>query len=355
MIALATTTIAWILALVIVLGWIVYAALNAGSARKEVGSEIELAANRKPYFDDEVLEGRRLERVQLYGVLLLVVIVIGLPLYWVLEPSRQAGAREGLENRLAHWGSLIFAPTGDNASAFNCAGCHGGMNATGGVAPYTVTDATTGEVKAVEWLAPALNTVMYRFSPEEVQYIITYGRPGSPMSAWGLAGGGPMNAQQIQSVIAYIASIQIPREDCAPEEEGDPRCESGHLPADIQADIDTLARQSVEDGTYQSYGEALFNLDLASGAFGCARCHTKGWSFGDPGVPGQGAFGWNLTGGSTDARFPNQEDMLEFVSLGSENGVGYAPQAQGTGRMPGFGAMLTDEQLEAIIEYVRSL
>ena len=72
-------------------------------------------------------------------------------------------------------------------------------------------------------------------------------------------------------------------------------------------------------------------------------------------MPGQGAFGWNLTGGSTDARFPNQEDMLEFVSLGSENGVGYAPQAQGTGRMPGFGAMLTDEQIEAIVEYVRSL
>ena len=95
MIALATTTIAWILALVIVLGWIVYAALNAGSARKELGSEIELAANRKPYYDDEVLEGRRLERVQLYGVLLLVVIVIGLPLYWVLEPSRQAGAAGG--------------------------------------------------------------------------------------------------------------------------------------------------------------------------------------------------------------------------------------------------------------------
>jgi mono/diheme cytochrome c family protein len=355
MLALATTTIAWILMAVVVGGWILYAVLHTGSWRKEVGSEIELAPNRKPYFDDEVLEGRRLERVQLYGVLLLVVIVIGLPLYWVFEPSRQAGARDGVENRLAHWGSLIFAPTGDNPSAFNCAGCHGGMNATGGVAPYTVTDPTTGEVKSVEWLAPALNTVLYRFDESEVRYIITYGRPGSPMSAWGLDGGGPMNAQQIETLIAYLKSIQIPREDCAPEEEGEPLCESGHLPADIQADIDTVARQSVDDGTYASYGEALFNLNLASGAFSCARCHTQGWSYGDPGVPGQGAFGWNLTGGSEDARFPIQEDQVEFVKLGSENGVGYAPQAQGSGRMPGFGAMLTDEQLEAIIGYVRSL
>jgi mono/diheme cytochrome c family protein len=353
MLALATTSIAWIILAVVVVGWIVYALLNAGSARKEVGSEIELAANRKPYYDDEVLEGRRLERVQLLGVLLLVVIVIGLPLYWVLEPSRQAGATEGLEKRLAGWGAGLFAPTADGG--FNCAGCHGGMGATGGVAPYTVTDQVTQEVSAVSWMAPALNTVLYRFDESEVRYILTYGRPGSPMSAWGLDGGGPMNAQQLQSLIEYIKSIQVPREDCLPEEEGDPNCPSGHLPADMQADIETLARNSVEDGTYASYGEALYNLDLASGAYSCARCHTKGWSWGDPGVPGQGAFGWNLTGGNTAAKFPSLEAMKEFVAAGSVNGAGYAPQSQGSGRMPGLGQLLTDQQLTAIIEYVRSL
>jgi mono/diheme cytochrome c family protein len=352
-IALATTTIAWILMAVVIVGWIVYAFLNTGSARKELGSEVELAANRKPYYDDEVLEGKRLERVQLMGVLLLVVIVIGLPLYWVLEPSRQAGAQEGAELRLAHWGSLLFAPTADGG--FNCAGCHGGMKANGGVAPYTVTNGVTGQVTAVDWLAPALNTVLYRFDASEVQYILTYGRPGSPMSAWGLDGGGPMNAQQIQTLIAYLASIQIPREDCSAEEAGDPNCPSGHLPAKDQADIETLARKSVEDGTYSSYGQALFNLDLNSGAYSCARCHTKGWSYGSPGVPGQGAFGWNLTGGNTTAKFPSVEAMQEFVMTGSTNGVGYAPQSQGSGKMPGFGALLTNDQLSAIIQYVRSL
>ena len=126
------------------------------------------------------------------------------------------------------------------------------MNATGGQAAYTVTDGITGEVRAVDWLAPALNTVFYRFDEDEVRFIITYGRPGSPMSAWGLAGGGPMNAQQIDTLIAYLKSIQIPREDCSEEEADDPLCESGHLPAEDQADIETLARQAVEDGTYGS-------------------------------------------------------------------------------------------------------
>ena len=92
MLALNTTAIAWIIFVVVLVGWITYYFLNSASARKELGSEIEMAPNRKPYYDDEVLEGRRLERVQLLGVLVLATMVIGLPVYWILEPGRQAGA-----------------------------------------------------------------------------------------------------------------------------------------------------------------------------------------------------------------------------------------------------------------------
>ena len=353
LLGLTTTVVAWIVLAVVVVGWILYAILNNASARREVGSEIELAPNRKPYYDDEELEGPRLERMQLLGLLLLALIVIALPLYWVLEPDRQAGAREGLQERLAGWGEGLFQTTANHG--FNCAGCHGGMNAVGGSASYTLTDPATGEVKSVTWLAPALNTVFYRFSEDEIRYILTYGRPGSPMPAWGLAGGGPMNDQQIQTLIEYLKTIQIPREDCSAEEAGDPLCESGHLPAEDQKAIDDRAHQLVEEGTYDSYGEALFNMDLGSGAYNCARCHTEGYSYGNPGVPGQGAFGWNLTGGSENSRFPNEADHIEFVKTGSEQGVGYAPQAQGTGRMPAFGTLLTDQQIEAIVEYERGL
>ena len=180
-------------------------------------------------------------------MLLLVVIVIGLPLYWIFEPARQRGADGAAGGDVRRRGAPSCSRRPPTAG-FNCAGCHGGMNATGGEAPYTVTDPTTGEVRAVDWKAPALNTVFYRFARDEVRYILQYGRPGSPMSAWGLEGGGPMNFQQIDTLLDYLESIQIPREDCIPEEEGDPLCESGHLPAEIQADIEQAARQSVEDG-----------------------------------------------------------------------------------------------------------
>ena len=77
MIALTSTSIAWLLFAVILGGWIVYAVLNLRQAHDELGSEVEMAANRKPYYDDEELEGPRLTRVLGIGVILLVIIVIG--------------------------------------------------------------------------------------------------------------------------------------------------------------------------------------------------------------------------------------------------------------------------------------
>jgi mono/diheme cytochrome c family protein len=72
-------------------------------------------------------------------------------------------------------------------------------------------------------------------------------------------------------------------------------------------------------------------------------------------VTGQGAFGWNLTGGKAASAFPDEADMISFIKNGSNYGAKYGIQGQGSGRMPGFGAMLTDEQIEAVVDYVRGL
>jgi len=251
---------------------------------------------------------------------------------------------------------------------FNCAGCHGGLKANGGNAPAAITDPKTGQVKSVSWYAPALNAVFYRFSEDEVRQIITYGRPFSPMSAWGVEGGGPMNTQQIQTLLEYIKSIQQPPESCTGDNPfpagGDPLvCSGGQLPQKKRDEIAQAAKKAaqalVDQGKYPTVdaamGEALFNLNLDSGAYSCARCHTQGWSYGDPAVTGQGAYGWNLTSGSESTHFPNESDMITFVSSGSTYGKKYAMQGQGNGKMPGFGALLTQEQIKQIVEYVRGL
>ena len=354
MVALATTAIASLILIASLIGWGLYAWFNVRGSRREVGAEQKLAANRKPYYDDEVLEGPRLERVQLLGLVFLVIITISLPLYWVLEPGRQAGAEFGFEKRFAKWGGRNFASTADGG--FNCAGCHGGMSANGGVAEYSVTDPKTGEVKAVSWKAPALNTVLYKFSEEEIRFILNYGRPFSPMSAWGTIGGGPLNEQSIDNLVDYMASIQIPQENCtSTRSKLNPTCDGGRLPEEKNAEIIAEAERLIAAGTYGSLGEALFNLDLGSGAYSCARCHTKGWSYGDPQTTGGGAFGPNLTGGSTVRQFPSADEMVAFLKAGSEYGKRYGEQGQGSGRMPAFGQIYTDEQIRAIVDYVRGL
>jgi len=346
----ATENIAVVIGVILVLGWLLYLFVNARSAKAEVGSEIELAPNRKPYYSDEELEGPRLQRTQIFALAVLVIIAIGLPLYWLDEPSRQAGAVETFNRQFATWGSRDFATTADGG--FNCAGCHGGMKATGGVAAYTITDPTTGEVSAVNWTAPALNTVLYRFTEDEVRYILNYGRPFSPMSPWGVVGGGPMNDQQIQNIIDYLKSIQLQQEGCL---EGEIICETGTMNPETSADIQAAAEEAVANGTYASLGEALFNLNVSGGAYSCARCHTKGWSYGDPQQSGGGAMGPNLTGGSTVRQFPDEADHVEFIQTGSEQGKRYGMQGQGSGRMPGFAQMLTPEQIQAIVNYERNL
>ena len=206
------------------------------------------------------------------------------------SPSRQAGASEGIERAASSAGaSELFAPTADGG--FNCAGCHGGMKATGGVAPYTLTDPATGEVQAgrLEGAGAQHGAATGSTRTRSATSSPTAG-PVSPMPAWGVAGGGPMNDQQIDNAHRLPQVDPDPARGLRAEEADDPLLRDAvTCPADDPGRHRRRApRQSVEDGTYDSYGEALFNLDLASGAYSCARCHTHGWSYGDPRRAGPG-------------------------------------------------------------------
>ncbi len=166
--------------------------------------------------------------------------------------------------------------------------------------------------------------------------------------------------QEIETIIVYLESIQLKPEGCLTDEsfleKGDPAvCEGGVLPEPTREEIQAAVDRYLAANPGASEGEALFNLPIASGAFSCARCHTPGWSYGQPGVDAQGAFGWNLTAGATNSHFANEEDMITFVKTGSKYGARYGLQSQGTGRMPGFGHILSAEQVKAVVEYVRGL
>lgn len=433
----ATRNVGIVIFAVIIIGFLLYLLFNLLDSRGEGGSEIELAANRKEYFDDDVLETRKLDLSLTSALVLLSVIGVALPLYWLGEPGRHEGL---IDNTNELW-------TEDGAIEFEerCASCHGGGGA-GGVAPFALTNSDAEFIASVDWVAPSLTSVLTRFSEDEVRFILNWGRNGV-MPAWGAPGGGPLTEQQIDILITYLRSIQKDEDAVqaaidtglierardvlvADNSEASAllraaqndltRAQQAGVASQIEeaqlalatvraelieaypddemaAYVDTLENADPESDDYLLYGKLLFTNRADSGAYGCARCHTNGWSYdgandldvnGDPintlpdgsagHIQGGGWFGPNLTNGAEVRQFPSAETMVTFIGVGSNEGERYGVAGQGDGQMPGFGprvdddlveidpetgeeidkvwpASLTIDQIRAIVAYERSL
>ncbi|MCY4175968.1 MAG: cytochrome c [Acidimicrobiaceae bacterium] len=409
-------TIGFLLLAIVFIGYIVYLFFNSRASRAEVGSEIELASNRKPYLEDSELEGAKLDRSLLAGLAMLAVIGVALPLYWLGEPGRHDGLIDKSDRIFADRGGELYT------EGANCQQCHG-AEGSGGSAPITITDSQGNFVATVAWLAPSLNTVLSRHSEDEVRHVLNYGR-NNVMPAWGAPGGGPLTEQQIEYLIRYMRRIQIPESELREIVDGGVRDGvAEHLGTDDEAAIDAwldgidvvveqaramalaadeslagnseairsaglellASGEAPNSDLYYAYGEILFNNEAAGGTYNCARCHTYGWSFdavtdGDDSIDGHkgpilesyntagGYFGPNLTGGSTLDQFETAALHSDFISAGQTIGQTYGRGgAGGNGQMPGFGpradndlgvtypATLTQDQIDAIVAFERNL
>lgn len=441
-------TIGWVLAILVTVPVLFLLVRRAFviifRADPEVGSEIELAPNRLPAVPDEFLEGTRLDRSLGAGLVTLALIGVLLPLYWLGEPGRIDGAEKNWDR--------IFTDRGGESYEENCTACHG-PGGGAGAASFTLTDASGNFVSQVAWAAPALNTVLTRFSEDEVRHVLNFGRNGV-MPAWGGPGGGPMTEQQVNNLIVWMRSVQLDEEkiqanvrlgaterkaallfegdrdsmsdeEIAAEQERTMELAEGFMadvnsmlaPLEASAEAtlaarisgverlpegesrdrelakidsqiegfvaaDLLADDFADQELLIQWGEVLFSNRADSGVYGCARCHTAGFSYGAvetartvDGQPvlaeydqGGGAFGPSLTDGATTTRFIEPGQQQTFITIGSQTGVSYGStgrSAGGSGQMPGFGArsekgndynaLLTQPEIAAIVAYERSL
>ena len=387
-------TIGLVLAVFVMVGLVVYVLFSFRIGKRELGSEIELAANRTPHVDDFELETRVLDRSLAWSLVTLAAISLVLPMYWLMEPARQENAAIDWVGRFEVKGARTFEE--------GCASCHG-PGGVGGVAAFTIADPDGEFVAQVDWKAPALTTVLSRFSEEEVIDILDYGRPGTPMPAWGLPGGGPLTAQQVEQLVVYMRSIQLDQDAATAEIDSGLRAGVGAIVTTVDPSLtDRVAIDAAIDAwletatdpasdSYLSYGELLFNNASAQGANNCARCHTPGFSFGatskaatadlletwprlaESGIltgwqPGAGHVGPDLAG--VEAHFSTSQRQSEFIGTGSEVGIGFGNARTGSGGMPGYGGrvddldvvgaverswLLTPEQIDAVVAYERSL
>ena len=127
------------------------------------------------------------DRLMMWGVVLLIVLVAAFPLYLVYEPGAREEAREIQLNSLIDEGSSVWE--------FSCASCHG-LNGEG-------------------VSAPALNSSQFlqSSSDDQTRLLISVGVPGSAMGAYSQDHGGPLTSEQIRAVTAYLRSWEADAPD----------------------------------------------------------------------------------------------------------------------------------------------
>ena len=164
------------------------------------GKVNDYAPNLSKYRTDDDLETKTLDRTLTVAVLLASILTIMIPLYYLGEQQRQEGFVEEFDEVSVERGEHLY-------EEFGCGNCHG-ADGSGGAASYVEKRSGIN----VTWTAPAINNVFYRYDDEEVRYWLIYGRANSPMPAWGLKGGGPMNDGQLDDLIEYMHHFQITQE-----------------------------------------------------------------------------------------------------------------------------------------------
>jgi mono/diheme cytochrome c family protein len=269
----------------------------------------------------------------------------------------------------------------------------------------------------VVWTAPRINNIGLRYQPQQIRNVLVYGRGGAknnPMPAWGIKGGGPGDDQQIDDLVNYLLEMSIEENPAAKkayeEQWSASRDHNKAIVAAVaaskeeaQADSTATYKKAVkaaEDAVagegkavaaaekalaeaaaakatkplaykdaeaalkdvLKTVNDAKATLELSEGALlfnqNCARCHTSGYSYGEPKAPAGGHYGPSLRAGSLAQQFPEKKDQIAFITNGVPDAAAYGKGGVNHwsgGGMPYFGNILTPEQIEKIVDYERSL
>ena len=185
----------------IALGIIAALAFFTASGFRGSGKVQDYAPNLTKYRTDDDLETKTLDRTLTVAVIIASLLTIMIPLYYLGEQDRQQGCVEEFDEVSVERGEHLY-------EEFGCGNCHG-ADGSGGAASYVEKRSGIN----VTWAAPAINNVFYRYDDDEVRYWLIYGRANSPMPAWGLEGGGPMNDGQLDDLIEYMHHFQISQDE----------------------------------------------------------------------------------------------------------------------------------------------
>ncbi len=176
--------------------------------RQAAAAALDIPRGMRPGPSDADLETPLLLKLQSWGVVLVVFLVVWVPATWLFEPDRNLGQERALKSdsiaRGSH-GVQLFSE--ENQTGIGCVRCHG-PELTGSVIPDTRQD------PAVPFVTPNLTTVCGGpftghpaiYGLNDIYTTIEQGR--SLMPSWSIRFAGALDDQQINDIVNYIVSIQ---------------------------------------------------------------------------------------------------------------------------------------------------
>jgi cytochrome c553 len=183
---------------------IALAVMLARGRRREQAPDIPRGMRPGP--SDPDLETPLLQKLQGWGLVLVVALVVWVPVTWLYEPDRNLTQERALltqsEKRGEHSVELF---TEENQAGVGCVRCHGPT-----LQGSRILDTTTGSPV----ITPNLTTVcggpftghVLIYGQDDIYTTIEQGR--NIMPSWGIRYAGALNDQQINDIVNYIISIQ---------------------------------------------------------------------------------------------------------------------------------------------------
>ena len=166
----------------------------------------------KPGPADAQLEKPRLERMQAWGIVTVVVMAIWIPAVWLNEPKQnETDQRNFNAASVAAGAASVQLNSEANPTGIGCVRCHG-PNLGGG---YNVFNNTVVPVPNLQTVCggPKYGHAQIH-SLTDVVNTIAEGRPGTDMPSWSVQFAGSLDDQQINDIVNYILSIQkVPFKD----------------------------------------------------------------------------------------------------------------------------------------------
>lgn len=224
--------------------------------------------------------------------------------------ARQVIASGGAHQEMPVWGNVLTPEqldalvnytlqaargtpmeVGQELFSANCSPCHGALG-EGGLNPTNPND-IIAPISSAEYLKTRDDLTL--------RLIISQGQPNFGMSAFSTEFGGPLETEEIDSIVAYMRSW----EDNPPVD----------VPPEVK--VETLSLE----------GSAIY-------AEICAQCH---------GAKGEGNLGPSLVSGAFQSKNTDQ-DIFNTINLGHEATA-----------MIGWGDILSAEQIQELVKFIRSL